>query len=61
MQSLINYFKSTRAELKHVSWPTGRQALIYTTLIIAVSILVSLVLGLFDYLFTHALDWLIGY
>lgn len=60
MQSLINYLKDTRAELRHVTWPTGRQALVYTVLIIVVSVAVSLLLGLFDFLFTKALDWFIG-
>lgn len=60
MQRLINYLKDTRAELKHVSWPTQRQAVIYTALIIAVSVVVALTLGLFDFLFTQALDWFIA-
>lgn len=60
MYRLINYLKDTRAELKHVSWPTQRQAVIYTALIIAVSVVVALALGLFDFLFTQALDWFIA-
>lgn len=56
----LNYIRDTRAELAHVSWPTQRQALIYTTLVIAISILVSLFLGLFDFLFTQALEWFLG-
>jgi preprotein translocase subunit SecE len=60
MQRLVNYLKDTRAELKHVSWPTGRQAAIYTALIIATSVIVSLIVGLFDFLFTQALDWFIS-
>lgn len=59
MQSLINYLKETRVELRHVSWPTQKQAAVYTALIIAVSVVVSLILGLFDFLFTGALDWFI--
>lgn len=57
---LITYLRDTRAELKHVSWPTSRQALIYTALVIAISILVALFLGLFDVIFTEALNWFIG-
>ncbi len=60
MHRFINYLKDTRVELKHVSWPTQRQAIVYTALIIAVSVVVSLILGLFDFLFTSALDWVIG-
>ena len=60
MQSLVNYFKDTKAELRHVSWPSPRQAVIYTVLIVAVCVVVSLILGFFDFLFTKALDWFIG-
>ena len=60
MSRFVNYLKDTRAELKHVSWPTQRQAMIFTTLVIGVSIFVSLFLGLFDFIFTEALNWFIS-
>ena len=53
--SLIQYLKDTRAELHHVAWPTRSQTIIFTVLVMALSILVSLYLGLFDYIFTNAL------
>lgn len=56
MNRLINYLRDTRAELKHVSWPTQRQTIMYTALVILLSVVTSLYLGLFDYLFTHGLD-----
>lgn len=61
MQRLINYLKDTRVEFKHVSWPTQKQAAVYTALIIAVSVIVSLFVGLFDFLFTSVLNWFIGF
>ncbi len=61
MKRLVNYLKDTRAEFRHVTWPTGRQALIYTVLIILVSVVVALLVGLFDYLFTIALNRFIGF
>ncbi len=42
--------------MRHVSWPTRTQALTYTALVVGVSVLVALFLGLFDYLFTEALN-----
>lgn len=56
MSKFIQYLKETRGELKHVSWPTQRQALINTALVIAISILVALLLGFFDFIFTRLLD-----
>ena len=60
MSRLTDYLRETRAELKHVSWPTQRQAFVFTVLVIGVSILVSLFLGLFDFIFTTGLDLFIG-
>ena len=50
------YLRDTRGELKHVSWPTRRQALIFTVLVIVISLLTAFFLGFFDFLFTTALD-----
>ncbi len=51
--SLITYFKETKIEMKHVTWPSMRQAIIYTLAVIIVSILVAALLGLFDYIFSE--------
>jgi preprotein translocase subunit SecE len=53
---LINYVKETRGELKHVSWPSRRQAMMYTLLVIVVSLILSLFLGAFDGIFTYLID-----
>ncbi|MFA6797491.1 MAG: preprotein translocase subunit SecE [Candidatus Paceibacterota bacterium] len=59
MSKLSNYILETRGEMKHVSWPTKRQTLLFTVLVIFVSIVVSVYLGLFDYLFSIGLKSLI--
>jgi preprotein translocase SecE subunit len=56
MSRLGNYLRDTAAEMKHVSWPTQTQTAVYTLLVIAVSAIVALFLGAFDYLFTQLLD-----
>ncbi|MCH7597625.1 preprotein translocase subunit SecE [Patescibacteria group bacterium] len=56
MNRLIQYFKDTRGELKHVNWPTRKQTISFTILIVIVSILTSLFLGFFDFVFTKLLD-----
>ncbi len=53
--SFIDYLKDTRAELRHVAWPTQSQTIVFTVLVVVLSIFVSLYLGLFDYIFTGAL------
>jgi len=49
MNRFINYIKDTRGELVHVSWPTRRQAMTFTVIVVIISILTSVFLGFFDY------------
>ena len=53
---ITEYLKESRSELKHVSWPTKRQTITFTAVVIVVSIATSLYLGLFDLLFTYLLQ-----
>jgi preprotein translocase subunit SecE len=46
-----NYFREVRAELKHVSWPSRTQTILYTIVVVAVSLFTALYLGAWDYLF----------
>ncbi len=59
MEQFINYIKDTIAELKHVSWPTNRQSIVYTVLVIVISIIVAIYIGTFDFLFSKGLDWFV--
>lgn len=56
---LGDYIKETRAELKHVSWPTRRQAAIFTVVVIVISLVTAAYLGAFDYIFTTLLKLVI--
>ncbi len=58
--SFVNYIKETRAELAHVSWPTQNQTIAFTAIVIAVSVGVAALLGLFDGIFAWALEQLIS-
>ena len=54
------YLRDTRAELRHVAWPTRTQTIVYAVLVAAISIGVALYLGLFDFLFTSGLSRLLN-
>ena len=60
MHALVTYLKNVRAELVHVTWPSRRQALAHTLLVIALSLLTALLIALFDALFTGAVSRLVG-
>lgn len=56
MSRFGNYLNATAAEMKHVKWPTTKQALMYTALVIGVSIFVALFVSAADYIFTNLLN-----
>ncbi len=59
MSKLTEYLRETKGELKHVSWPSKNQAILFTIVVITFSIIVAAFLGAFDYLFTIILGWLV--
>ena len=56
---VADYLKETKAEMKHVNWPTRKQAIAFTAIVIGITIAFALFLGVFDYLFTLGLETLI--
>lgn len=52
---IAEYIKETRAEMAHVTWPSRKQAISYSILVVAVSVLTALLLGVFDYIFSRLL------
>jgi len=60
MSNLSQYFKDTFAELKQVHWPTQKQAMLYTVLVIVISVIVALFLGAFDFVFNAGIEQVIS-
>lgn len=56
----MKYFSATAAELKQVTWPTQKQAALYTALVIGISVLVSLFVSAFDHVFSEGISLLIN-
>ncbi|HEY1037657.1 MAG TPA: preprotein translocase subunit SecE [Candidatus Paceibacterota bacterium] len=46
--AINKYINETKAELKHVTWPTRNQTVIYSVLVVAISLVVAAYLGLLD-------------
>ncbi|MBI2475631.1 MAG: preprotein translocase subunit SecE [Candidatus Taylorbacteria bacterium] len=53
------YLQETKVELSHVSWPTRKQAFVYTVVVIIISFVTAFYLGAFDYLFSLILGKII--
>jgi len=53
---LIDYIKDTKGELKHVSWPTRKQSIWFTIIVIVISLITAFFLGFFDYIFSLLIE-----
>ena len=60
MSKITEYFKDTKAELKHVIWPSRKQTLFYTLIVIILSVVISYYLGIFDFIFSQGLQKIIN-
>jgi len=56
MSKILAFFRDVRVELAKVTWPTRRELINYTLIVIVVSIIVALFLGLWDLLFQYLLE-----
>lgn len=51
-----NYISEARHELRNVQWPTRSEAARLTAVVVGVSIMLSVFLGVFDTLFSYAIQ-----
>jgi preprotein translocase subunit SecE len=51
---LVRYLKETRAEMRKVHWPTRREARQLTLIVVAVTVVMTLILGVIEFI----LSWL---
>jgi preprotein translocase subunit SecE len=50
---IVRFLRETRSELKKVVWPTRREALNMTAIVLGVMLLMAAGLGVVDWLFTE--------
>lgn len=55
MSKFSEYLKETKGELKHMTWPSKKQAILFTVIVIVFSVIVAIFLGAFDLLFAEIL------
>ncbi len=58
-QKLVKYLKEVKIEAKKVNWPTRKEALKYTLIVIGISVVVAIFLGTMDFIFTLILNKII--
>ena len=59
MNKIIEFFKEVITEAKNITWPTRRQSISSTLIVIAVSLFVAYYLGFLDKIFTKVLQFLL--
>ncbi len=57
--SISTYFKDVRAEMKHVSWPSRRLTIIYTVVVVGISLITAAYLGALDFVFAAVIKQII--
>ena len=53
---IIAFLKEVRLEIKKVNWPTRKETIRYTLIVIGISVAVAIFLGGFDFIFTTLLN-----
>jgi preprotein translocase subunit SecE len=54
--SIISYITEVKAESKNIKWPTKKQVVNYTVVVIVLSILLAIYVGALDALFAKLLS-----
>jgi len=54
-QKIISFLKEVRLEMKKVNWPTRKETIRYTLIVIGLSVAVAAFLGTLDFIFNTLL------
>lgn len=61
MNKITNFLKEVRVELSKVTWPTRKQTVFYTIVVIGLSLFFAVILGLLDLLYEFLVNkFLVG-
>ncbi len=56
MRSILTFLREAKVELSRVNWPTQKDVIRYTVLVIVISLAVSAFLGALDFLFSFLVE-----
>ena len=60
IQKITQFFKDAKMELKKVTWPTPKQTLASTAVVIILVFVVSFILGIIDFALAKAVKFILG-
>ena len=60
IQKTKNWWRQTIGELRKVSWPTREDALALTRIVLIVTVIMSAIPGVLDFIFSRLVGFLVG-
>jgi preprotein translocase subunit SecE len=60
VQKIIQFIKEAKVELKKVTWPTPKQTLASTAVVIIIVFIVAIYLGIVDFVLTKLVKFVLG-
>jgi preprotein translocase subunit SecE len=60
VQKIIQFIKEAKIELKKVTWPTPKQTLASTAVVIIIVFIVSIYLGIVDFVLAKLVKFVLG-
>jgi len=59
VNDLVQYIKDSIVELKKVTWPTKKETIDYTLLVVGISLAVALFIGIVDFILAFGVEKII--
>jgi preprotein translocase subunit SecE len=60
LQKIIRFLSEAKAELKRVTWPTPKQTLASTVVVIVIVFIIAIFLGIIDYILAKLVKFILG-
>ena len=59
-QKVIRFLSEAKMELKRVTWPTPKQTMASTTVVIVIVFIIAIYLGIIDYILARLVKFILG-
>ena len=60
MQNPLNFFRSVKQEIFKITWPSSKEALMGSVMVIVMAVIASVFFLILDQIFKYGLNFLIG-
>jgi preprotein translocase subunit SecE len=60
LQKIIRFLSEAKVELKRVTWPTPKQTLASTAVVIVIVFIIAIFLGIIDYVLAKLVKFILG-